>query len=162
LVTCALFCRSPKGPFPGRLVFDLGFDILMPMVVTALHCRLAHRRTYERFATSIQYCPLTNPQCSVLRLSSRKKSLRSRFCSNSQHHLQHYAHHATHFTMGKKTSKGEYNDFLDGEKLRDNGQVRTSLLGALSTAREKRQRQEGARGSQDAATDAFSLSATCR
>ncbi|KAL1792412.1 hypothetical protein ACET3X_008919 [Alternaria dauci] len=31
--------------------------------------------------------------------------------------------------MGKKKSKGEYNDFLDGEKLRDNTEVRTTLQG---------------------------------
>jgi activating signal cointegrator complex subunit 1 len=30
-------------------------------------------------------------------------------------------------TMGKKKSKSEYNDFLDGEKLRDNADIRTSL-----------------------------------
>jgi activating signal cointegrator complex subunit 1 len=29
--------------------------------------------------------------------------------------------------MGKKKQNGEYNDFLDGEKLRDNGEIRTSL-----------------------------------
>ncbi|USP81010.1 hypothetical protein yc1106_08284 [Curvularia clavata] len=29
--------------------------------------------------------------------------------------------------MGKKKSKSEYNDFLDGEKLRDNAEIRTSL-----------------------------------
>jgi activating signal cointegrator complex subunit 1 len=29
--------------------------------------------------------------------------------------------------MGKKKNKGEYNDFLDGEKLRDNAEIRTSL-----------------------------------
>jgi activating signal cointegrator complex subunit 1 len=29
--------------------------------------------------------------------------------------------------MGKKKQAGEYNDFLDGEKLRDNGDIRTSL-----------------------------------
>jgi activating signal cointegrator complex subunit 1 len=34
--------------------------------------------------------------------------------------------------MGKKKTNGEYNDFLDGEKLRDNDEVRTSLLGASS------------------------------
>ncbi|KAF2708528.1 hypothetical protein K504DRAFT_435087 [Pleomassaria siparia CBS 279.74] len=34
--------------------------------------------------------------------------------------------------MGKKKTKGEYNDFLDGEKLRDNTQVRTSLQDASS------------------------------
>jgi activating signal cointegrator complex subunit 1 len=32
--------------------------------------------------------------------------------------------------MGKKKQTGEYNDFLDGEKLRDNGDVRTSLQDA--------------------------------
>jgi len=31
--------------------------------------------------------------------------------------------------MGKKKSKGEYNDFLDGEKLRDNTEIRTTLQG---------------------------------
>lgn len=31
--------------------------------------------------------------------------------------------------MGKKNLKSEYNDFLDGEKLRDNSDVRTSLQG---------------------------------
>jgi activating signal cointegrator complex subunit 1 len=29
--------------------------------------------------------------------------------------------------MGKKKHNGEYNDFLDGEKLRDNGHIRTTL-----------------------------------
>ncbi|KAF1944266.1 hypothetical protein EJ02DRAFT_104961 [Clathrospora elynae] len=29
--------------------------------------------------------------------------------------------------MGKKKTKGEYNDFLDGERLRDNAEIRTSL-----------------------------------
>lgn len=32
--------------------------------------------------------------------------------------------------MGKKKDKGEYNDFLDGEKLRDNAAVRTTLQAA--------------------------------
>jgi activating signal cointegrator complex subunit 1 len=32
--------------------------------------------------------------------------------------------------MGKKKQAGEYNDFLDGEKLRDNAEVRTSLQAA--------------------------------
>lgn len=36
--------------------------------------------------------------------------------------------------MGKKKVKGEYNDFLDGEKLRDNTEVRTSLPNASPTA----------------------------
>ncbi|CAA9959860.1 AKAP7-NLS domain containing protein [Pyrenophora teres f. maculata] len=31
--------------------------------------------------------------------------------------------------MGKKKSKGEYNDFLDGEKLHDNTEIRTTLQG---------------------------------
>ncbi|KAF2658442.1 hypothetical protein K491DRAFT_690180 [Lophiostoma macrostomum CBS 122681] len=35
--------------------------------------------------------------------------------------------HAAPITMGKKKAKGDYNDFLDGEKLRDNAAVRTSL-----------------------------------
>jgi activating signal cointegrator complex subunit 1 len=35
--------------------------------------------------------------------------------------------------MGKKKPVGEYNDFVDGEKLRDNGEVRTSLHGTSST-----------------------------
>ncbi|KAL1606705.1 hypothetical protein SLS60_004112 [Paraconiothyrium brasiliense] len=38
-------------------------------------------------------------------------------------------------SMGKSKGKGDYNDFLDGEKLRDNAQVRTSLQGALSLSR---------------------------
>lgn len=36
--------------------------------------------------------------------------------------------------MGRKT-RGGYNDFLDGEKLRDNAEVRTSLQGAPSSDR---------------------------
>ena len=35
--------------------------------------------------------------------------------------------------MGKKNLRGAYNDFLDGEKLRDNAQVRTSLTGPASS-----------------------------
>ena len=31
--------------------------------------------------------------------------------------------------MGKKKSRGDYNDFLDGEKLRDNTEIRTTLQG---------------------------------
>ncbi|KAH7382173.1 AKAP7 2'5' RNA ligase-like domain-containing protein [Pyrenochaeta sp. MPI-SDFR-AT-0127] len=37
--------------------------------------------------------------------------------------------------MGKKKTKGEYNDFLDGEKLRDNTEIRTSLQGSNSVTR---------------------------
>ncbi len=37
--------------------------------------------------------------------------------------------------MGKKKSKGEYNDFLDGEKLRDNADIRTSLQSSSSVTR---------------------------
>ncbi|KAJ4297675.1 hypothetical protein N0V90_005569 [Kalmusia sp. IMI 367209] len=37
--------------------------------------------------------------------------------------------------MGKKKLNSEYNDFLDGEKLRDNAEVRTSLQGATSMNR---------------------------
>ncbi|KAF2787802.1 hypothetical protein K505DRAFT_256911 [Melanomma pulvis-pyrius CBS 109.77] len=36
--------------------------------------------------------------------------------------------------MGKKKAKGEYNDFIDGEKLRDNTEVRTSLQNTTPTA----------------------------
>ena len=36
--------------------------------------------------------------------------------------------------MGKKKSRGEYNDFLDGEKLRDNAEIRTSLQGSTTIA----------------------------
>lgn len=32
--------------------------------------------------------------------------------------------------MGKKKSRSDYNDFLDGEKLRDNTEIRTSLQGS--------------------------------
>lgn len=35
--------------------------------------------------------------------------------------------------MGKKKQTGEYNDFLDGEKLRDNGDIRTSLQNSSTT-----------------------------
>lgn len=35
--------------------------------------------------------------------------------------------------MGKKKIQNEYNDFLDGEKLRDNADVRTTLQGTSST-----------------------------
>lgn len=35
--------------------------------------------------------------------------------------------------MGKKKQNGEYNDFLDGEKLRDNGKIRTSLQTSSTT-----------------------------
>lgn len=42
--------------------------------------------------------------------------------SASTHHL-----HTFSINMGKKPGKGEYNNFLDGEKLRDNAHVRTSL-----------------------------------
>ncbi|KAF2689744.1 hypothetical protein K458DRAFT_290948 [Lentithecium fluviatile CBS 122367] len=38
--------------------------------------------------------------------------------------------------MGKKNAKGGYNDFLDGEKLRDNAEVRTTLQGASYQGRE--------------------------
>jgi activating signal cointegrator complex subunit 1 len=33
--------------------------------------------------------------------------------------------------MGKKKPRSEYNDFLDGEKLRDNAEIRTSLQGSV-------------------------------
>jgi activating signal cointegrator complex subunit 1 len=35
--------------------------------------------------------------------------------------------------MGKKKQNGEYNDFIDGEKLRDNAEPRTSLHGASTS-----------------------------
>jgi activating signal cointegrator complex subunit 1 len=38
--------------------------------------------------------------------------------------------------MGKKKQNGEYNDFLDGEKLRDNREIRTSLHGDSSTTQD--------------------------
>ncbi|KAH7561823.1 hypothetical protein BM1_02927 [Bipolaris maydis] len=34
--------------------------------------------------------------------------------------------------MGKKKSRSDYNDFLDGEKLRDNTEIRTSLQGSAT------------------------------
>jgi activating signal cointegrator complex subunit 1 len=37
--------------------------------------------------------------------------------------------------MGKKKAIGEYNDFLDGEKLRDNAEPRTTLHGTAPTTR---------------------------
>ena len=39
------------------------------------------------------------------------------------------ASYTTSPIMGKKKFKGEYNDFLDGEKLRDNTEIRTTLQG---------------------------------
>lgn len=39
-------------------------------------------------------------------------------------------------TMGKKKVPGEYNDFLDGEKLRDNVGIRTTLQSSPSTTRD--------------------------
>jgi activating signal cointegrator complex subunit 1 len=38
--------------------------------------------------------------------------------------------------MGKKKASGEYNDFVDGEKLRDNAEPRTTLNGSTTTTRE--------------------------
>jgi activating signal cointegrator complex subunit 1 len=37
--------------------------------------------------------------------------------------------------MGKRKTNGEYNDFIDGEKLRDNVDIRTSLQGGPSITR---------------------------
>jgi activating signal cointegrator complex subunit 1 len=45
-------------------------------------------------------------------------------------HLFQTRFHTTASIMGKKKTNGEYNDFLDGEKLHDNNEVRTSLQGA--------------------------------
>lgn len=39
------------------------------------------------------------------------------------------------FIMGKKKTSGAYNDFLDGEKLRDNTEIRTSLQSSSSITR---------------------------
>jgi len=41
--------------------------------------------------------------------------------------------HTTLSIMGKKKANGEYNDFVDGEKLRDNTEIRTSLQGTTTT-----------------------------
>ncbi|KAF1962912.1 hypothetical protein CC80DRAFT_512186 [Byssothecium circinans] len=38
--------------------------------------------------------------------------------------------------MARKKATGEYNDFLDGEKLRDNAEIRTSLQGPSTLARD--------------------------
>ena len=43
--------------------------------------------------------------------------------------FSHTASYTTSPIMGKKKFKGEYNDFLDGEKLRDNTEIRTTLQG---------------------------------
>jgi activating signal cointegrator complex subunit 1 len=45
--------------------------------------------------------------------------------------------HNTKGIMGKrKVNKGEYNDFLDGEKLRDNADIRTSLNGTSADSKD--------------------------
>ncbi|KAF2130710.1 hypothetical protein P153DRAFT_287774 [Dothidotthia symphoricarpi CBS 119687] len=44
--------------------------------------------------------------------------------------------------MGKKKSKSEYNSFLDGEKLRDNTNVRTSLTSSSSVTPPSRQKDD--------------------
>ncbi|KAF1836874.1 hypothetical protein BDW02DRAFT_566644 [Decorospora gaudefroyi] len=46
-------------------------------------------------------------------------------------------------TMGKKKSKAEYNDFLDGEKLRDNTEIRTTLQGFAARDIPSAPRQNG-------------------
>ncbi|KAF1851978.1 uncharacterized protein K460DRAFT_373863 [Cucurbitaria berberidis CBS 394.84] len=38
--------------------------------------------------------------------------------------------------MGKKKARGEYNDFLDGEKLRDNADIRTTLQSSMPPTRD--------------------------
>jgi activating signal cointegrator complex subunit 1 len=48
-------------------------------------------------------------------------------------HLSPARSHTTSSIMGKKKANGEYNDFVDGEKLRDNAEVRTSLQGTSTT-----------------------------
>jgi activating signal cointegrator complex subunit 1 len=54
-------------------------------------------------------------------------------------HFQYSTHlfktrsNTTASIMGKKKTNGEYNDFIDGEKLRDNNEVRTSLQHGSTT-----------------------------
>ncbi|PSN61118.1 hypothetical protein BS50DRAFT_504673 [Corynespora cassiicola Philippines] len=49
--------------------------------------------------------------------------------------------------MGKKKhGRGEYNDFLDGEKLRDNAQVRTSLSGSQQPPPPSSRQDRGPKG----------------
>ncbi|KAH7090778.1 AKAP7 2'5' RNA ligase-like domain-containing protein [Paraphoma chrysanthemicola] len=56
------------------------------------------------------------------------------------HHISvRYYHQSSHSkapsrssTMGKKKQTGEYNDFVDGEKLRDNAEIRTSLQPSIT------------------------------
>jgi activating signal cointegrator complex subunit 1 len=49
--------------------------------------------------------------------------------------------------MGKKKSRGEYNDFLDGEKLRDNTEIRTTLQGFAAQDIPSPSAQQDQRGS---------------
>jgi activating signal cointegrator complex subunit 1 len=54
------------------------------------------------------------------------------FTSHRYIHPSHRLYHS--FEMGKKKRTAEYNDFLDGEKLRDNAEIRTSLQQSPSSA----------------------------
>jgi activating signal cointegrator complex subunit 1 len=84
------------------------------MLITRTYQRAAAGPITARFSTAIATCPddFTSPQ----------------------HRFPAHPFKARHYTtlsiMGKKKQTGEYNDFLDGEKLRDNGAIRTSLQDA--------------------------------
>lgn len=69
--------------------------------------------------------------CRITITTASVPSANSRVASDLAHQLpnQHIRRYNSSPIMGKKKSKGEYNDFLDGEKLRDNTEIRTTLQG---------------------------------
>jgi activating signal cointegrator complex subunit 1 len=95
------------------------------MLITRTCQRAATRPIIASVSTAITTC--TSRQSHYYQ--TRSPVFLETFTLPQYKHLDHLdrRRYATYSIMGKKKQVGEYNDFLDGEKLRDNGEVRTSL-----------------------------------
>ncbi|OAL56486.1 hypothetical protein IQ07DRAFT_9032 [Pyrenochaeta sp. DS3sAY3a] len=84
------------------------------------------RRTTAKIATAPR-------ACACVLSTYNKRSLASHISHTKP--LSGGQNYTSFSTMGRKKGRGEYNDFLDGEKLRDNTEIRTSLQQSTSLTR---------------------------
>jgi len=100
------------------------------MVFRLLYCRAVHCAKSGRVPAPTDYGALS-PQSS--------RSQRTFDCTHKPHSLQLQQNHNLHTSrlkMVRQKGKSGYNDFLDGEKLHDNVDVRTSLQSTPSNGRD--------------------------
>lgn len=97
--------------------------LTLPAIPRSIHIRIPRHPIIQSSSLSILLC-LAPPQFPNP-LPFKLHSVPHQTCNSKPH--------STSIQMGKKKGKGEYNDFLDGEKLRDNTEIRTTLQGSSTT-----------------------------